>query len=251
MTALLDRLRDRIQAVLAGDLIGLYLYGSLVWGDFDPAISDIDLLAVTAGVLGSAELSALEQMHADFAAAHPAWDNRVEVAYVSASALQTFKTQPSEIAVISPGEPFHTKSAAADWLINWYFVRERGVTLAGPPPQSIIIPIAKAEFIQAVRNQARSWRGWVERAAHRKAQAYAILTLCRALYVVRNGEQVSKLRAAQWAQRELPEWSALIASALAWRAAPDDPAVDHAATLPATRQFVHFVADLIAPASPQ
>jgi hypothetical protein len=53
--------------------------------------------------------------------------------------------------------------------------------------------------------------------------------------------QVSKRKAAEWAARELPEWSELIANALLWRAAWRDDTVDHAATFPETLRFVQFV----------
>ncbi|PYE54172.1 aminoglycoside adenylyltransferase domain-containing protein [Deinococcus yavapaiensis] len=46
-------------------------------------------------------------------------------------------------------------------------------------------------------------------------QAYAVLTLCRALYTATSGEQVSKRRAALWASERLPNWSTLIVWALA------------------------------------
>ena len=47
VNSLLEEISSEMQSVLGGQLTGLYLYGSLVWGDFDLEISDIDLLAVT------------------------------------------------------------------------------------------------------------------------------------------------------------------------------------------------------------
>jgi predicted nucleotidyltransferase len=44
--ALLGRLTDEIQRNSNDSLVGLYVYGSLVTGDFDKDRSDIDLLAV-------------------------------------------------------------------------------------------------------------------------------------------------------------------------------------------------------------
>ena len=41
----LDKLLINIKDILIDKLVGLYLYGSLVWGDFDESVSDIDLLA--------------------------------------------------------------------------------------------------------------------------------------------------------------------------------------------------------------
>ena len=46
---LLEILLTSMQKILGEKLVGLYLYGSLVIGDFDPAISDIDLFALRLG----------------------------------------------------------------------------------------------------------------------------------------------------------------------------------------------------------
>jgi Domain of unknown function (DUF4111) len=100
-----------------------------------------------------------------------------------------------------------------------------------------------------VREQAKDWRGWVHHAARdRKGQAYSILTMCRALYAWKNGEQASKRQAALWAQEHLPQWASLIQNALAWRDAwrDEEVAVDNAATFPETVRFVNFVVDQIA-----
>lgn len=45
--------------VLGEKLVGMYLYGSLASGDFDPASSDVDFVAVTAEPLGEGEVYAL------------------------------------------------------------------------------------------------------------------------------------------------------------------------------------------------
>ena len=243
---ILDTLLFQIHSILGDNLVGLYLYGSLATGDFDYDISDIDLLAVTSSDLTPDEFDRLHQMHDHIAAQNKDWDNRIEVAYISTAALKTYKSHPSQIAIISPGEPFHIKEAGKDWAINWYSVREKGITLFGPPPQTIIDPITKEEFIQIVVNQTKQWASWLDNIQSRPYQAYAILTMCRALYAYKNGEQASKKQAALWAQKELPQWSPLIKSALSWRQAYLDQNIDHAATLPQTIQFVRFVIDRVA-----
>ena len=193
---LLDNLLFQMQQVLGANLVGLYLYGSLVTGDFDHDCSDIDLLAVTASDVNEQEFTGLQEMHTAVARVHKEWEGRIEVAYLSAAALKTFEMQRSQIVVISPGEPLNIKDAGDDWLMNWYVVREQGVTLFGPPPKTLIDPITKEEFIHSVREHAREWKEWIEHAQERKAQSYAMLTMCRALYAVTNGEQASKKQAA-------------------------------------------------------
>ncbi len=237
----------RMQSVLGEKLVGLYLYGSLVTSDYDDTVSDIDLLAVVAADVDMATFEALNTMQNGLLAQYPQWQDRLEIAYLSALALKTFKTQNSPIAVISPGEPFNIKEAGIDWLINWYVVREKGVTLFGPPPAVVIESIASTEYVAAVKAHMMAWREWINAdwIGSRPSQAYAILTVCRGLYTIQYGEQPSKIRAAAWAEKELPQWASLIQNAVLWRQAWRENEVDHAATLPETRRFVHFVIDRI------
>lgn len=240
VNTLLENLLCQMQQVLGANLVGLYLYGSLVTGDFDHECSDIDLLTVTASDVNEQEFSGLQEMHVSFARIHREWDNRIEVAYLSTTALKTFKVKRSQIVVISPGEPLNIKDAGEDWLMNWYVVREQGVTLFGPPPATLIDPITKEEFIHSVREHAREWKEWIKHARERKAQSYAMLTMCRALYAVTNGEQASKKQAAGWVGQEWPEWSAVVQEALRWRADRSVEPVDDAATYPQTVDFVQW-----------
>lgn len=244
---LLKSLLSQIQRIFQEKLVGVYLYGSLTTDDCDPQISDIDLLAVTSSDVTDMEFEALHVMHRDFAREYPVWEDRVEVAYISVAALRTFRSERSPMAVISPGEPFHMKDAGTDWLMNWYIVRESGMAIFGPPAAAIISPISHNEFIRAVREHAAGWGTWVHQVRDRKGEAYAILTMCRALYTHRTGRQASKRQAALWAQRELPEWARLIHSALAWREGWREEQVGHAAISPETVRFVNFVSDQILP----
>jgi hypothetical protein len=237
---LLNALCDGIHGILGDRLAGLYLYGSLVTGDFDLAVSDIDLLAVVGSDLTEQEFAQLNDLHTIVAAAYPAWHDRIEIAYLAAGALKTYRTQASPIAVISPGEPFHFKEAGADWLINWWVVRGQGVALYGPPATALIDPIGDDEFLHAVREQVGEWQTWVYHMPQRKSQAYTILTMCRALYASVNGRQVSKRQAAEWAADRYPAWAPLIQNALIWRSAEEEAPVDHAATFPDTEAFVRF-----------
>jgi predicted nucleotidyltransferase len=238
----------QLKASLDDNLVGLYLYGSLVSEDFDMEISDIDLLAVTSTGITDKEFKKIKKIQDDLVLEHKQWIDRLEVAYLSRSALKTFKTQKSKIAIISPGEPFHFKEAGNDWLINWYSVREKGIVLFGPPTDEIIAPVSKDEFIAGVKRQVADWRDWIKESKapqSRKYQAYAILTMCRALYTCRHGDQPSKKQAALWTKKELPTWSSLIDNALKWREAWRDERIDHAATFPDTLRFVNFVIDKI------
>src|SRR5689334_22278437 len=88
INALLDLLLSRMQMILGNKLIGLYVFGSLVVGDFDYDSSDIDLIAATSTELDEAELERLKMMHQEIALQEKLWDDRLEVAYISIGALR-------------------------------------------------------------------------------------------------------------------------------------------------------------------
>jgi predicted nucleotidyltransferase len=243
---MLELLQSRIGEALEASLVGLYLSGSLVTGDFDLDVSDIDLVAVTASALTEAELDRLETMHREIAIAEKTWDNRIEVIYVSVDALKTFRVRPSKIAVTSPGEPFHTLDAGTDWLINWYVVREKSITLLGPSPETLIDSISKQELIEWVRDHVKGWREWIKKISHRNGQVYATLTMCRALCTVTTGDFRSKRQSALWVEHYLPEWAPFIKDALrSWREDWYKEGLDPEVTRPETERFVNVVIDQI------
>lgn len=245
INVLLNELLLRIQEVFGNKLVGLYLEGSLVLGDFDENISDIDLVAALSSNVTDHELGQLKEMHKGFVKKHPKWNDEIEVCYISTGALKSVRSQTSTLVNISPGEPIHRIEPGKEWVMKWYLTREKSVTLFGPPPKTLIEPISKGEYIQSVKDHVKSWGEWVKTMKDRYAQvAYVILTMCRALYAVRNGDQVSKNQAAHWAQKELPEWADLIAKAIVWRETKNEKRPSDDVFVRMT-EFVSFVRDEI------
>ena len=94
--------------------------------------------------------------------------------------------------------------------------------MAGPAPQTLIDPVQPNDLRRAALATLYEWWSPMLRDPARlhssEYQAYAILTMCRALYTLQYGAVVSKSVAARWAQETLGErWTALIERALAWR----------------------------------
>jgi len=222
----------------------LYLEGSLVLGDFDPKTSDIDLLAALSSEIDEKEFEALRKMHQAIAKEHQEWDDRIEVCYISVDALKSVKSRTHQIVNVSPGEPFHRTDTSKEWVLKWYLFRKNSKTLFGPSPKTLIEPISKEEFIQSVKDHTRSWDEWVEGMKNRYAQSYAIFSMCRALYSFRNGDQVSKKKAAEWVKVQLPEWSAVIQNAMDWKEAGREAKADEI-NFPKTIEFVMYIRSLI------
>lgn len=212
---LLSELVSGLKALLKDNLLGIYLYGSLVWGDFDHAASDVDIFIALNDELTTKDFDVLDLFHAVLIQRFSAWNDRIEIAYASQITLKNIKNKIGKIAVISPGEPFHIKNAGTYWLINYYLLQNKSIILYGSSPKLIIAPISNNEFVAQVKKQAIEWQDWI---VHTKKslgyQYYAVLTLCRAMYVIYKHEQGSKLKAGAWAKNQFPKWQTLIQKSL-------------------------------------
>jgi hypothetical protein len=238
--------RDAIVGTMGPNLVGIYVYGSLATGDFEPDVSDIDLITVLSDVPDESLFACLLSTHARLAHANPEWDDRIEVDYVAEDGLRHCLERPTTIARISPGEPMHLLEAGRDFLLDWYPARQEAIRLIGPPIDSLIPDIPMTEYIDQVRVYLASFLGRFDVDASRGSQSYAVLTMCRGLFALRDGERVSKREAARRASIEFPSWAPVIDWALAWRDAPREHRRDDgSSTVDRTRAFVSEIARLL------
>ena len=210
---LLSRLGVDLGRELEEQLLSLSVHGSWVAGDFTPGRSDLDLLAVLADDPDEGTLARLTALHADMSAKAPEWDNHVEVDYVSVAAVESVLAgdgSQHSMVRISPGEPIHLVHADRHYLLNWRSARDHDHLIIGRAPSEVLPPIPDDLVREVVIEHAGQWPAWLHGASDPKFQAYAALTMCRALAFLATGKQCSKHAAAVWAQDVLPEWRGLI-----------------------------------------
>ena len=242
-----ERLRDGVAEAIGDELVGLYLHGSLALGDFFPPASDVDFHVATAGALGEPDLGRLRALHAGFKA-EGGWVARLEGVYLPAAALRRPDPDGGRCPTVGSDWDFTLGRPGPTWVLDRWVTREHGVVVAGPDPRELIDPIGPAELRAAVlASMLGDWAGRLEPGADlawlrpRNYQAFAVLTMCRDLYVLEHGVVVSKPAAAGWASRRLGRpWPALVERALGWRSdeRPDDR------HLPETMRFVAHAVDL-------
>jgi len=207
--------------VLGEQFVGLYLYGSLASGDFNPDTSDIDFVVVTEGALPAERVAGLEALHQRLWAEGSYWAAHLEGTYIPRAAWRRYDPDMPPVPSVNEGR-FYVGGHGSDWVIQRHVVRAGGVVLAGPPAASLIDPVTPDELRAAAAGTLRGW--WepvvlADEAFLRRAdyQAFAVLTMCRALYLFENGTVISKPAAARWAIFELPElWRSLIEQAADW-----------------------------------
>lgn len=225
ITALLNALLAGVRERLGENLVGVYLRGSLASGDFIAETSDVDVLAVTERRVGDMEFAALAALHAELAAMPNPYADRLEMAYIDRAAVRRFAAGLRHPTL---GQGEHGRLAWSEHHNNWILerrtVREQGVALFGPPPQSLIDPVSSDEICTAVRARLRDWVEWAETPddpewrAPRSHKTYVVETMCRALYTLARGELASKPRAVGWARDVLAEpWRATVERSQQWR----------------------------------
>lgn len=222
VNTLLLTLLTRVQAILREKLVGVYLYGSLSLGDFDPASSDVDFLVVTTEELSEKILAELRDMHEQIATSGLPYARRLEGSYIPTIALRHYDPAHARHPSIGIDWDFQVVPHKSNWVLEYSIVREHGVVVVGPSPKMLIDPISPDELRQAVCEQLLGF--WQNQLADpewlrpRDYQAFAVLTMCRALCTLSLGKVVSKPEAAAWAQQTLSrEWKPLIQQALIWR----------------------------------
>ena len=229
VNALLADLLAGMRAILGNELIGLYLDGSLALGDFDPETSDVDFLAAIARPLSPDQFAALADMHRQMRDSGRPFAAEVEGSYIPLPALRRHDPADATFANLErgPDEVLKYKTHHSDWVIHRYTVREHGRALFGPPPATLIDPIAPDVVRRATIDVLRSWWGTADavsyiRAAPPGGLSFIALTMCRALYALERGEVVSKPAAADWALRtQDARWRPLIERSLRWELTDD------------------------------
>ena len=240
---LLAELLHSITAILGERFVGMYLYGSLAIGGFDPRTSDIDFLVVTSGEPSAEELAALSGMHARLHAHGSHWAQELEGSYVSTQVIRRYSPMRTMYLRIDRGESRLVREQLdIDWVIHRHVLHKQGVVLAGPPASELIDPVSPAELRQAQLDLLRTW--WVpmienpSQLHHLGYRCYAIQTMCRALYTLQFGDVVPKPVACEWAREVLDSrWAPLIDWSFIL------PRIEQSGNLAETRELIRHVCE--------
>ena len=211
------------RSALGRELTGVYVHGSLSTGAFNPRTSDIDVLVTTRALT---DRPANERIHEVHRAMHgwgdDRWADRLEAMFVPAKALATSGVPRIAVLELHPDEGFKVQPLSSDFMIQKRILRQQGITLFGPRIAKIVAPVTTGELRDAQIGTLREW--WLPQLEYpgqflkRFYQAYAVLTMCRALCLLATGEVVTKPEAASWATHGpyLEVWHPLIQSAIAY-----------------------------------
>ena len=154
----LTRLSQGMEVVLSKNLIGLYLFGSLSYGDFNQGSSDIDLVAIVREPLDAYELERIKQLHKRIGELNLKWHDRLECSYTPL-AMFTEILPPVEPRPYYGGGVFYDEAPYGnEWIINNYLLYKHAIPLIGGDIKKIISPIDITEVQKAcIRDLFHEW----------------------------------------------------------------------------------------------
>ena len=187
--ALLARLRGRLAA--REDVVGVYVYGSLVTGDYSPAASDIDVIVLMRGEPGPAVTIELTELHTALASTGGPV-GQLHCLYVAADAA----SDPDRLCTYWFGDRM------TQWQMKLLTQAEMatvGVALYGPWPPPGIKPVPVADIQAAVHEEITGY--WRRIARKRRCWLqdswvdHGLVVLPRAEAVLTTGDLITKSEA--------------------------------------------------------
>lgn len=223
LNAVLAELVSSIRTILGANFIGAYLQGSFALGDFD-VHSDVDFIVAVEAQLTAGQVERLQAMHGRIYDMETSWAQHLEGTYFPKSRLRRFVPDGERLWYLDHGARSLVRSDHCDTIVVRWTVRQHGVVLAGPQPDSLIAPISVVDLRREILATANDWGQEIladpERYSNRFYQGFIVLNYSRMLHDLLRGDLGSKRAGAEWAKENLePAWAELIDRA--WAGRPD------------------------------
>lgn len=211
----LEKFRDGILECLGSTVIALYVYGSVVMGDFIPETSDIDFMVIVE-TLSQERGHCLEELHRTLVRTHK-YGRILEGDYIPLShitpqgGLKTHYGYEKGFCYTMPGDVI-----SPDTLVT---IRENSITLYGPPPDSIIPRVPDEVLKEYMVDLLKEYTEELKECDRDLLElASDVLNMLRSWHAALTGQIVSKSKAASVALTVLPPcWHPLVQSALTVR----------------------------------
>ena len=249
LNLVLFELVARMQEILATDFIGAYLQGSFATGGFDEH-SDVDFVVALEEELTSHQVETLQSLHHQVFHFESEWAKHLEGSYFPKGVLNDYVKRGLDLWYLDHGAQKLIRSDHCNTILVRWVVREQGVVLAGPPPETLVGPIPDALLRAEIFETMTMWGRQILKDPapyeNRFYQGFIVLNYARMLHDLSKGRPGSKREGAEWAKSNLdPSWVDLIDAA--WECRPDpakrvrEPADPEA--FERTLRFIEYIMD--------
>ncbi len=205
-----SRLVSALRSRLDRSLVGVYLHGSLAMGCFNPAASDVDLLAVTKGdPIIDAQKAIVEELLKLSKAPTPIEFTLLRTSdlapwrYPTPYLLQYGEDHREQLQhELEDGAWRHWNDAPKlDYHLAHMItdIHPRGICLYGEPIETVFPVVPREDYLASILADP----DWSKQHLEQRP-ASAVLNLCRTLAYVREGKILSKDEGGRWAMDKLP-----------------------------------------------
>lgn len=204
---------------LPNRLHGFYLVGSIAVGEFNEHFSDIDFIAILNQAASSEEIEKLCSIHQIVERRYPRW--KMSGNYIQLHDLGKLEDEIEPHPHYHDGV-LHPNVHSSLNSITWWELKNHGIPIVGNAPHDLPFTVDWDLLITKMRENMNSyWAGWTKR-PDRILMMYsnwgvqwAILGVLRQFYSFNENSITTKVRAAQYALRHLPDrWHKLIREAI-------------------------------------
>ncbi len=204
---------DKIEKMLGDNIVGIYLFGSLVLGDFNENFSDIDLMIVLKKGINKDEFERIKDLQKYISEKYSRFGtDGIEMIFVSTETIKNYLVKETFLTAVAPGNPLETVVCKPEFLIYFYIVKNYGKTILGTPKEEVFPIISETDFVNMSNKVATEnipyWKEACKKTLHE--QFYSVITLCRALYIKENKTYPSKLEAKNWTKNKYPNFKDII-----------------------------------------
>lgn len=200
----LEEMLSTVHSILGENLNGIYLYGSLAMGCFQPRSSDIDIILVVKEKL----TKEVRRRIFEYLKKTGSKDRPIELSIVGMGALQDPRyPMLVDLHYEYWGNMFENERDN-EILSNLYTTRKRGFCVWGMPISEVFSRIPARHHLRSVIEDLEQTRCYLHEKPERvgyDAAVYWVLGSCRILAFIREKKVLSKLEGGQWGLANLPE----------------------------------------------
>jgi predicted nucleotidyltransferase len=208
-----EQVTNVIQPVLKSNVIGIYLTGSAVLGDWHYGKSDIDLTVIVNNPISNENAATLKNQMKRLESKYQ--NIKLEIQYIPIPILGKYKED------VEPILAYHDKRHSISYFnfnsVTWYSLKEYGVAIFGKPVDELNLKTTKDELSSYVYENVNSyWAMWAASAAKVLslkgilsftdwAVEWCVCGISRMYYTLQEKDITSKRGAVEYMMDKVPQ----------------------------------------------
>ena len=189
----LQEIAGQIRSAIGDNLIGFYVFGSIVKDSWNAETSDIDFLVVTKEIMNPNQIVELKKIHSYIS--NDSIGRKLEGEYID---LINLKAKNFEIITPTVKDGLFYEDESCQLSVdNIKDLIENGHVILGEPVNSLNISVSDKEFKEAVYKMLFEDKGEIDTAENFHERYYLLINALRCIYVLRTGKLPTKITAVE------------------------------------------------------